>query len=65
MNEDKKFLLVLSFLDKLQQCTLEAYEEIKYVLLSATRNKPDLYDLVQELCNLAEDTRPKLIEMKR
>lgn len=65
MSEKEKFLQAISFLRKLQQCTLDAYEEIKYVLLSVTRNSPDLFNLAQELCDLAEDTRPKLIEMKR
>lgn len=65
MSDKEKLLKVISILDKLQQCTLDAYEEIKYVLLSVTRNRPDLLALVQELCNLAEDSRPRLLEMKR
>lgn len=65
MSEKEKLLEVISFLDKLQQCTLDAYEEIKYVLLSVTRDRTDLFELVQELCNLAEDSRPRLLEMKR
>lgn len=65
MSDKEKLLKVISLLDKLQQCTLDAYEEIKYVLLSVTRDRTDLFELVQELCNLAEDSRPRLLEMKR
>ena len=43
MSEKEKLFTVLSFLDKLQQCNLEAYEEIKYTLLATAGSKnPDL-----------------------
>ena len=59
MSEKEKLL------EALQQCSVSEYEEVKYVLLSVTRDRTNLHDLVQELCNIAEASHPMLIEMKR
>lgn len=56
---------IIELVRELQQCTLEEYEQIKYILLSEVRNKPNLLSFIHKVCELVEASRPKLIEMKR
>lgn len=66
MSDKEKLIKVLSILDKLQQCTPEAYEEIKYTLLATVGSKnPELLELIKEMCRIAENNRPKSIEMRQ